>query len=124
MKIEKKKTLKQFSLSLANRFGTITDGVKGDLLAPSNLSSAAITNISITLEWDAPSYSEKPIIAYQIRKSKIDYFETADIYHTSTTTYTLGGLIPNTRYYFEVRASTETTVGPWSETVSHQTKVG
>ncbi|GFV39914.1 receptor-type tyrosine-protein phosphatase delta [Trichonephila clavipes] len=97
---------------------------RGNLLAPSNFSFVAITNISITLEWDAPEFSEKPIIAYQVRRSKTDAFEAADIYHTSTTKYTFAGLVPYTLYYFEVRASTETTVGPWSETLSQQTKVG
>ncbi|GFR07141.1 receptor-type tyrosine-protein phosphatase delta, partial [Trichonephila clavata] len=107
-------------ITQTNEFELLSD----DLLAPSNFSFVSITNISITLEWDTPEFSEKPIIAYQVRRSKTDAFEAADIYHTSTTKYTFAGLIPYTLYYFEVRASTETTVGPWSETLPQQTKVG
>ncbi|CAL1294956.1 unnamed protein product [Larinioides sclopetarius] len=90
--------------------------------APSNVTVVAVTNTSVKLEWSKP-YSDAQITVYHVWKTKTD-FSVEDIYHTVSNIYDFGSLIPYTEYSFLIRAKTDTTFGPWSETVRKRTKIG
>ncbi|GBL94852.1 Receptor-type tyrosine-protein phosphatase eta [Araneus ventricosus] len=103
--------------------GTRTFTIQTDYVeAPFNVTIDAVTNTSIKIGWKEP-YSDAQITVYHVWKTKTD-FAVENIYHTVPNFYEFGSLIPYTEYSFVVRAKTDTTFGPWSETVRERTKVG
>ncbi|GIZ00816.1 phosphatidylinositol phosphatase PTPRQ [Caerostris extrusa] len=94
-----------------------------NILAPSNIKADEITNTTIKLKWNPP-VSGAPITAYQVWESATDNFKESPLYHTNKPEYKLANLVPFTQYFVIIRAMTESTVGPWSEKVSVQTKIG
>lgn len=87
----------------------LTVATPADSIAPSvpaALSSSSVTGASFTVSW-SPAQDATTIVAYEIRRDGVTIGSTA------TTSFSLTGLSPNTRYAVQVRA--QDSGGNWSD---------
>ena len=90
--------------------------------APRSLKVVRVTHNTVTLSWMLPNMPNGIIRSYQVQYRIIgssDGFTSIDT-NDATTMYTVTGLTSDTKYTFQVRAST-ITVGPRSSGVTQRT---
>ncbi len=115
----------QFYLKLDEVFvGTISDEVGGGVLPPANLTATAVSPYQIDLEWEHDDAD-----AFEIHRSLSDAigaFEIVEIVAGTELSYSDFGLVPNTTYYYEVRAvkGEDTSVGATASATTDQEDLG
>ena len=100
---------------------TVTDENPGKPLAPT---VSAATPYSLMVEWMEPENSGPAIIDYDVQYREGDSGDGfTDAQHQGTArTATLTGLMPDTVYEVQVRATNATGTGDWSESGEGKTK--
>ena len=83
---------------------------------------------SATAEWSAPTLTgNTPITSYDLRYRKDEqgaaWTEVLSIWSSGTLSYTLSGIEGETKYDIQVRASSGSGVGPWSDTATVETEL-
>ena len=92
---------------------TITD-VNEPPEAPQAPTISDPTSTSLKLSWTAPGNDGPPINGYNVRFGKTENGPWTQPEHDDTTTTTLTGLTPNTRYWAQVQAANAEGTGNWS----------
>ena len=100
---------------------TVTDENPGKPLAPT---VSATTPYSLMVEWMEPENTGPAIIDYDVQYREGDSGDGfTDAQHQGTArTATLTGLMPDTVYEVQVRATNATRTGDWSESGEEKTK--
>lgn len=96
-------TLAGFALS-----GTSSNWVESyGILRPATVAATALTKVSFTANWSAPAFTTAPT-AYFLDVSSDSGFASGTVISNTNvgnvTSYSVTGLLPNTTYYYRVRA--------------------
>ena len=80
------------------------------------VTSAAKSNTSLIVKWDAPTNTGPPVTGYGLQYKKTSESAWTPQSHTATgVTATITGLTANTAYQVQVQASNDEGTGGWSE---------
>ena len=82
----------------------------------SDLIQSGIEIQVINITWNIPTAPNGVIIIYEILYRESNSNGPYNLTNTTNTQYSIGGLLPNTKYIIGVRAYTSVGPGEWSDT--------
>ena len=68
----------------------------------------------IDISWSLPTMPNGDITLYEIRYREFSSNDSYNMTNTTSTAYSIGGLVPNTSYTIGVRAYTSVGPGEWT----------